>query len=177
MNGQTSAGFVDELIDLRMKLKESYAINEELKLTFRKNLGELQNTLGECVEDKDKVMAKKDGKIRDLEDECRLLKSELEQCQRVLADNPSIEFVNGKMHNYEDLCGRLRGLLVAEEKRREKSYFVSGFEHNFEQATKSSDNELTCKLIYKAVLNCLEDYQGESRHSRMVMKEVGNSWK
>lgn len=54
-----SNGYVDELVDLRLKLKESYAVNEELKLTFRKNLGELQNTLSECIEDKDKFMLKK----------------------------------------------------------------------------------------------------------------------
>ncbi len=49
----------DELIDLRSKLKESFAINEELKLTFRQNLTELQSTLSECVDDKEKLMAKK----------------------------------------------------------------------------------------------------------------------
>lgn len=84
-----------------------------------------------------------------------------------------MEVVNMKMQNYEDLCGRLRNVLVAEEKRREKSYFVNGFEQNFEQTNSNAcNNELTCKLIYKAVLSCLEDYQGESRHSRMIMKEV-----
>ena len=55
-NTNNSNNFVDELIDMRVKLKESYAINEELKLTFRTNLNELQNTLGECVEDKEKLM-------------------------------------------------------------------------------------------------------------------------
>jgi len=49
----------DEVIDLRLKLKESYAINEELKVTFRQNLAELQSTLGECVDDKDRLMSKK----------------------------------------------------------------------------------------------------------------------
>ncbi len=47
------------MIELRMKLKESYATNEELKLTFKKNLTELQNTLSECVDDREKVMLKK----------------------------------------------------------------------------------------------------------------------
>jgi len=55
----SSNGMFDELIDLRSKLKESFAINEELKLTFRQNLTELQSTLSECVDDKEKLMAKK----------------------------------------------------------------------------------------------------------------------
>ncbi len=55
----SSSGMFDEVIDLRLKLKESYAINEELKVTFRQNLAELQSTLGECVDDKDKLMSKK----------------------------------------------------------------------------------------------------------------------
>ena len=52
-------GLIDEVIDLKMKLKEAQSLNEQLKLSFKKNLSELQNTLGECVEDKEKLMLKK----------------------------------------------------------------------------------------------------------------------
>lgn len=111
-------GYVEELIDLRMKLKESYSINEELKYTFRKNLTELQNTLGECVQDKDKLMINKDHRIRDLEDECQIIRNDLKNCQKILEENPSIGFVNNKIQNYEDLSLKLRQLLLNEEKKR-----------------------------------------------------------
>ena len=52
-------GLIDEVIDLKMKLKEAQSLNEQLKISFKKNLNELQNTLGECVEDKEKLMLKK----------------------------------------------------------------------------------------------------------------------
>jgi len=78
------------------------------------------------------------------------------------------------MNNYEDLNCRLRQMLIAEEKKREKSYFVNGFSEHVESS--NGNNELACKLIYKAILNCLEDYQGEIKHSRMIMKELQNSW-
>lgn len=57
INSSNSA--IDEIVDLKMKLKESYAMNEELKASFRKNLLELESTLRECVDDKEKVMLKK----------------------------------------------------------------------------------------------------------------------
>ena len=50
---------IEEVIDLKIKLKESYAINEDLKSEFKKNLSKLQNTVKECVEDRDQLMAKK----------------------------------------------------------------------------------------------------------------------
>ncbi len=42
-----------------MKLKESNETIEELKLNFGKNLSNLQNTLNECIEDKEKLLEKK----------------------------------------------------------------------------------------------------------------------
>ena len=50
---------IEEVIELRLKLKESYAINEELKLEFKKNLSQLQSTVKECVQDRDKLIGKK----------------------------------------------------------------------------------------------------------------------
>ena len=52
---------------------------------------------------------------------------------------------------------------------KEKSYFI---ELNQQQEIKTESNENMCKLVYKAILNCLEDYQGEIKHSKMIMKEV-----
>jgi hypothetical protein len=50
---------IEEVIDLKIKLKESYAINEDLKSEFKKNLSKLQNTVKECMEDRDQLMARK----------------------------------------------------------------------------------------------------------------------
>jgi hypothetical protein len=44
---------------LRIKLKESNTINEELKSAFKKNFLHLETSLKECVEGKDKLMNKK----------------------------------------------------------------------------------------------------------------------
>lgn len=49
----------DEVNELRLKLKESYLANEELKCAFKKNLSQLQNTLRECVDDKEKLILKR----------------------------------------------------------------------------------------------------------------------
>ena len=50
---------IDEVVDLRMKLKESQAANEEIKSAFKKNLSQLQNALKERDEVNQKILAKK----------------------------------------------------------------------------------------------------------------------
>lgn len=45
--------------DLKIKLKEAYIINEEIKASFKKNLSQLQNTLRECVDDREKIVYKR----------------------------------------------------------------------------------------------------------------------
>ena len=126
-----------------------------------------------------------------MEEECDILRDNLNQCQKILNQNPSIEQVNAKIRNYDEMCDKLRHLLINEETKRgmtlknnsflwfikilyqnlvqEKSYFI---EFNQQQENKTESNENTCKLVYKAILNCLEDYQGEIKHSKMIMKEV-----
>jgi hypothetical protein len=54
-----SGGVDVELSELYMRLSESQAINEELKRTFKKNLTMLEQTLHECVDDKEKLIEKK----------------------------------------------------------------------------------------------------------------------
>ena len=54
-----NASMIDEVVDLRVKLKEAHAFNEELKASFQNNLNQLQMTIKECIEDRDKILAKK----------------------------------------------------------------------------------------------------------------------
>lgn len=49
----------DESSELKIKLKEAYVINEEIKTSFKKNLSQLQNTLRECVDDREKIVFKR----------------------------------------------------------------------------------------------------------------------
>ena len=49
----------EEINELRMKLKEACVINDELKSSFKKNLAQLQNTLKECVDDREKLVHKR----------------------------------------------------------------------------------------------------------------------
>lgn len=50
---------IEEVIQLRIKLKEANSVNEELKESFKKNLSQLEHTLRECIEDKERLMNKK----------------------------------------------------------------------------------------------------------------------
>lgn len=50
---------IDEVVELRVKLKEAYSANEELKASFGKNLSQLESTLRDCMEEKEKFMFKK----------------------------------------------------------------------------------------------------------------------
>jgi hypothetical protein len=50
---------IEEVIQLRIKLKEANSVNEDLKESFKKNLSQLEHTLKECIEDKERLMNKK----------------------------------------------------------------------------------------------------------------------
>ncbi len=42
-----------------MKLNEANRKNEEQKVLFKQNLAQLEQTLNECVDDKEKILSKK----------------------------------------------------------------------------------------------------------------------
>jgi hypothetical protein len=54
-----SSSWVDNVIDLRMQLKESQRFNEELKSSFKQNINQLKTSFQECLDDKEKVLQKK----------------------------------------------------------------------------------------------------------------------
>ena len=129
----------------------------------------------------------RDKKIKDLEKECESLRNDLHQ---QLASKNQSEYFNNKIECYENLCNKLRQLILTEEKKRgfyfffelkyfesfyiffyliiEKSYFV---DENPRQQL--DDNyELVVQRLLKAITKCLDDYQGEIKHTKLIIKEV-----
>jgi hypothetical protein len=58
-NRDNSSSWVDNVIDLRMQLKESQRFNEELKSSFKQNINQLKASFQECLDDKEKVIFQK----------------------------------------------------------------------------------------------------------------------
>ena len=58
-NAVNTIAIIDEIAELKVKLKEANNYNEELKASFQQNLNELQMTIKECSNDKEKIMLKK----------------------------------------------------------------------------------------------------------------------
>ena len=58
-SGSVGSSMIEEVVELRVKLKEAHAFNEELKASFQSNLNQLQLTIKECIEDREKILTKK----------------------------------------------------------------------------------------------------------------------
>lgn len=58
-SGSINSSMIEEVVELRVKLKEAQAFNEELKASFQSNLNQLQLTIKECIEDREKILTKK----------------------------------------------------------------------------------------------------------------------
>ncbi|CAF0906170.1 unnamed protein product [Brachionus calyciflorus] len=170
-----SNGLIDELVDLKFKLKEAQAKNEELKKSFKQNLNQFQSAFKNCVEDKDKLIDKKNSKINSLEEELHYLRKSLAEHENFLRENDSYESLVYRVQAFENFYNRINQILIAEEKRREKSYTLneSNIDH-FEKPEIKFNNDLDNCI--KALNRCLEDYQCESKHSKNAIKELQSSW-
>ena len=64
----------------------------------------------------------RDKKIKDLEEECESLRNDLHQQS---ASKNQSEYFNNKIECYENLCNKLRQLILTEEKKRGLYFFFS----------------------------------------------------
>ena len=108
----------------------------------------------------------------------------MNQIQKMLGENVSLDQLNIKMQSYNDLCSKLRLLLLNEESKRgiHLLYMLALYSELYtliilkikEKSYFNSDNDSKVSQIYQAFSKCLEDYQSEIKHSKIIIKEVNS---